>query len=73
MNYKVTNLSKDERKFIDRNGSYVFVEAGKTVITMNPPKESNIWKIQTHIEKTEENKIQKEVISKVKTKMLSDK
>lgn len=61
MKYKVTNLSKDERKFRDRNGVDVLVEAGKSVITTCPPEDNDIWKVSTHTEKTEEIKLKKEV------------
>lgn len=62
MKYKVTNLSKDERKFRDKNGKDVLIEPNKSVITESPPKESEVWKV--HVEKTEENIIKKEVTSK---------
>ena len=71
MKYKVKNLSKDERKFTDRNGTHIFVEPGKIVITSSPPNESDIWKVQTHIEKMEENKVKKEDKSKMENKMLN--
>ena len=74
MKFKVTNLTKDERRFRDRNGVDVLVGAGKTAITDRPPKGSNIWKVQAYTEETEEIKLKKEVISKMeKKKMLSDK
>lgn len=52
--YEVTNLAKDTRKFRDGwLGKDILVEPNKTVITNRPPKESEIWKIENHIEKTE--------------------
>ena len=76
MKYKVKNLSKDERKFRDRNGQDVLVEPGKSVITTSPPEDNDIWEVKIHTEKTEEIKPTKEVISKKmetkKEKMLSD-
>ena len=70
---KVTNLSKDERKFTDRNGTHIFVKPGQAVITSSPPQKSDIWKVQDYTEKIEENKLKKEDKSKMENKMLSDK
>ena len=56
--YKVTNLSKDARKFRDsRLGKDILVEPQKTVITERPPEKSDIWKVEIHTEKIEENKM----------------
>jgi hypothetical protein len=47
MKYKVTNKAKDVRKFRDRHqGKDIFIEPGKSVMTIRPPKESEIWKIE---------------------------
>ena len=74
MKYKVKNLSKDVRKFRDKNGKDILVEPSKSVITNKPPKESNIWKIEIYTEKTEETKLKKEVISKkMETKKMLNK
>jgi len=65
MEYKVTNLTNDTRKFRNsRLGKDILVEPKKTIITKRPPQESSVWKVESHVEKTEEKKLKKEVISK---------
>ena len=59
--YKVTNLMADTRRFRDGwLGKDIFVETGKSAITKRPPKESSVWKVEVHAEKTEETKTKKE-------------
>ena len=56
MKYKVKNKAKDVRKFRDKFlGKDIFVEPKKFIITNRPPKESDIWKVET-VEKLEEKK-----------------
>ena len=58
--YKVTNKFKDVRKFRDGYlGKYVYVEPKKSVLTMRPPEEGQVWKVEEVQE--EKLKIKREV------------
>lgn len=54
--YKVTNKFKDVRKFRDVFlGEDIFVGPKKFILTNNPPKESEVWKVES-IEELEKKK-----------------
>ena len=54
--YKVTNKTKEERKFRDGFlGEDIIVGPGESVLTRKPPVEDNIWKVE-EAEKSEEKK-----------------
>ena len=45
--YKITNKSKDVRKFRDSfTGKHIFVAPGKSEVTRTPVKESSIFKVE---------------------------
>lgn len=59
--YKVTNKMKDIRKFRDSNsGRDILVDPKGFVITNNPPKECEVWKIE-EAEQTKTKKIKEEI------------
>ena len=67
--YKVTNKAKDVRKFRDSFfGKDIFVGPKKFILTNKPPKESDIWKVET-VEELEEKKVSaKSTTKKIKLK-----
>ncbi len=74
MEYKVTNKLKDVRKFRDSfSGKDIFVEPKKFIFTNNPPKESDVWKVE-NIEELEKKKkiIKSREVKKMKEKKLED-
>lgn len=55
--YKVTNKLKDVRKFRDSFlGEDIFVGPKKFIFTNKPPKESDVWKVES-IEELEKKKV----------------
>ena len=60
--YKVTNKMKDVRKFRDNySGKDILVGPRKSVLTMRPPEEGQVWKVEEVQE--EKKKLKKEVDS----------
>lgn len=63
--YKVTNKAKDVRKFRDSFlGKDILVGPKKFILTNKPPKESDIWKVETveQLEKKENKKSSQKTI-----------
>ena len=55
--FKITNKSKDVRKFRDNfTGKYVYIQPKKSVVVVKPIKESSIWKIEEIEEQKKVNK-----------------
>lgn len=62
--FKVKNKAKDVRKFRDKFlGKDILVEPNKFVFTNKPPQENEVWEI-SHIEKSEEKKIDEKEVNK---------
>jgi len=77
--YKITNKANDLRKFRDSFlGKDILVEPKKFIFTNKPPKESEVWKVesvekQETVEKTEKkNPIKSMEVKKMKDKKLEN-
>ncbi len=72
--YKVTNKFKDVRKFRDSFlGKDIFVGPKKFILTNKPPKESDIWKVET-VEQLEKKRVSTEsTTKKIKLKEVNKK
>ena len=58
--YKVTNIFKDVRKFRDNFlGKDIFVGPKKFILTNKPPKQSDVWKVES-VEKLEKKTVSME-------------
>jgi len=63
--YKVTNKFKDVRKFRDSFlGKDIFVGPKKFILTNKPPKESEVWKVET-VEELEKKTVGMESTHKI--------
>ena len=59
--YKVKNISKHERKFLDRKiGKWIYVKPRESVLTMCPPEENEVWKIDDAEKKEKKEKIKRD-------------
>ena len=73
MKYKVTNKAKDVRKFRDSFlGKDIFVGPKKFILTNKPPKESDVWKVETveQLEKKENKKSSHKTIKSKEVKKI---
>jgi len=62
--YKVTNIFKDVRKFRDNFlGKDIFVGPKKFILTNKPPKQSDVWKVES-VEQLEKKKVSTESTTK---------
>jgi len=71
--YKVTNKFKDVRQFRDSFlGKNIFVGPKKFIFTNKPPKESDVWKVESIEELEKKKPIKSQGVKKMKEKRLEN-